>query len=116
MDDAEWGVLCDRVEEVMGQAAAETVRRLKAHAGPMRLWLLRLRNPNDDVFRDDNWDRSHGHVVRAATEVEARRLAASTDVDDMGREQVWLDESLTTCKELLPEGKPGVIITDFIAG
>jgi hypothetical protein len=115
MDDAEWGVLCDRVEEVMGQGAAETVRRLKAHAGPMRLWLLRPRNPDDGIFRDDNWDRSHGHVVRAATAHEARRHALNSQYD-YHRENVWLDEALTTCEELTPDGKPGVVLTDFHAG
>lgn len=78
----------------------------------MRLWVIRW------IAGHKKWagvyDMSYGHVVRAETESAARKLA-SRCFGDEGRE-VWLDPTATTCEELLADGEPTVILTDFLSG
>jgi hypothetical protein len=77
------------------------------------LWLLR---PVEglDPWANCPWDCLHGVVVRAPSEAHARNLA-TTERGDEGSGP-WLDPSLTTCVELLPEGADGVILADFVRG
>ena len=93
----------------------------------MRLWLLK---PVEGLPNDDNpwipwYDKAFGHVVRAETEQEARRLANEAGGEESGprREsfyfsndfhggEVWLHQKYTTCVELTPDGQAEVIMSD----
>jgi hypothetical protein len=82
----------------------------------VKLWLLK---PRDGLPTTDNpwepwYDKPFGHVIRAETESDARRLA-SEDAGEWAKEmqRAWLDPSLSTCVELLPDGPPKVVLTDF---
>lgn len=90
----------------------------------MKLWELRPAAGYGDERKpmpDDPWepwyDKSFGFVVRAETEQQAREYA-DTDAGDengiyAGNRHPWLDASLSTCKELLQDGEPGVVLRDF---
>lgn len=87
----------------------------------MRLWILRPVDPSSPRF--EAYDTTHGIVVRAETEAEARQLADSCAGDEndsvwyVGPDQhAWLCPSVTKCEELTPDGMPGVILVDFKAG
>jgi hypothetical protein len=74
----------------------------------MKLWIL---EPVDDNKLWKPWyDKAFGFVVRAQSEGEARLLAAKMCGDE--KENAWLDSANSTCIELLPDGKEGVIIRD----
>lgn len=72
----------------------------------MKLW---------ELYPVEDWkpwyDRAFGFVVRAETELEARKLAAG----DAGNEgsDVWLNEKLTSCDELFIEGDHEIVIRDL---
>lgn len=55
-----------------------------------------------------------GFVVRADTELSARRFAS----EECGAEGgfVWLDPALSTCVELTADGDAGVVMADYDAG
>ncbi len=71
----------------------------------MKLWRLQ---------RDGGYDENHGFIIRAATEKEAREMAAQ-DAFDEGP-AVWLDPAATTCERLMVAGEPGIILVDYLAG
>lgn len=90
----------------------------------LKLWLLRpaeWRNSSDDPW-EPYYGKALGFVVRADSETNARKLAASNgggeSVDDMGEELAestnpWLDPKKSTCKELTADGCPGIILCDL---
>lgn len=82
----------------------------------MKLYILR---PIKDLPDNNNpwigmWDMSHGFVVRAESEVAARRFAADDSADE-GME-AWLNSGLSECVELTTDGESGVIMEDFCRG
>jgi len=74
----------------------------------LSLWLL-LR-----VDKSVLYDTADGFVVRAGSELSARRIAAL----DCGDEQAetWLNIRTSTCTELSADGEEGIILRDFRAG
>lgn len=88
----------------------------------MKLWLLRPvgydpRNPfrNPTLTPHNPWspwyDKAFGFVVRAWDEASARELAAVEAGDE--KAIAWLDETLSTCEELLPDGDAVIIVQDL---
>jgi hypothetical protein len=81
----------------------------------MKLWLLKrpVDKPGHQI-----WDAYSGFVVRAETEEDARKLAnKESQKPDRGYEgPIWEDHQKTSCKQLIDEGEPGVILDDFMAG
>jgi hypothetical protein len=75
--------------------------------GSMKLYYLK---------RECEYDEPCAYVIRAQSPKHARKIA-SEDYTEYGwdKEQAvdWLNPSLTTCKVLKTEGKPGIIIQDF---
>jgi len=76
----------------------------------MKLWLLRPIDPHNGPW-EPWYDKSFGFVVEADTEARARQIA-SLDAGDE-KASSWLDVELTTCVELKPSGRDGVIMRDF---
>lgn len=75
---------------------------------PTHFWLLtRL----DDIVIYDN---NEGFVIEAASEQEARQIAADNAADE-GR-MTWLSSSKSSCKPIVPSKTPQVILRDFHAG
>jgi hypothetical protein len=62
------------------------------------------------------YTNSHGFVVVAASEQEARKLAAEAD-DRYGNDAAtwWLEPTLTKCEEL-HDGDPRVVLGDWPTG
>ena len=77
----------------------------------MTLYLLIIRQERVLAIGGWPWDCSHGFVVRAGEEVEARRLA-SEKAGDEGADK-WLSGDWSSCDVLLAEWAPGIIIRDF---
>jgi hypothetical protein len=83
----------------------------------MTLWLL---EPKDDLINSPwkpLYDKMCGIVVRAVTVQEARQIAHDNAGDENYEDtehkgEPWLDKNISTCVELLPEGKSGVILRD----
>lgn len=73
----------------------------------MKLWILERKG-------GARWDEAHGHVVRAATEEDARSLASKFRGSE--GESVWLNADASTCIELTVTGMPEHIMLDFRAG
>lgn len=74
----------------------------------MRLWLLK---------RSAQWpeyDVNNGFVIRAATETDARQLAAGQRGDEGA--ETWLDSALSTCEPLTDDGPAEIVLLDFNAG
>jgi len=59
------------------------------------------------------YDKSFGHIVRAANETNAR-LLASKEAGDEGK-KAWLSNKVTSCDVLSVEGDEKSIICDFRA-
>ncbi len=77
----------------------------------MKLWILR---PIESCGLWSPWfDKSFGFVVRAATEADARRLAASESADE--GEDAWLNSSNSTCVTLDEGDQEEVVMCDFKA-
>ena len=91
----------------------------------MKLWILR---PRGGLNKDDNpwepwFDKAFGFVVRAPTEVDARRLASMRAGNECQRVidcyagfapvPAWTDPKYSTCAELLPDGEAEIIMRDF---
>jgi len=91
----------------------------------MKLWILR---PQENLPENENpwdpwYDKVFGFVIRAETEVDARKLAHKEAGDENRGEFLnskiantttpWLDEKYSTCVELTAEGESDVIIRDF---
>lgn len=75
----------------------------------MELWILR---PVDGCELWSPWyDKAFGFVIRAATESDARRIAAG-DAGDEG-EEAWLDSSNSTCVTLDDGDKEEVVMRDL---
>ena len=71
----------------------------------MKLWQLRSITQAPDA--------AIGFIVRAETELSARRYASEDPLAEDGF--AWLDDKLTACEELTPEGEAGVVMADFNA-
>lgn len=73
----------------------------------MKLWLL-----TNESYRhyDCNW----GFVIRAPSDGAARLIASKQHGDEP--HEMWLDAAKSGCTEVLAEGDPAVILTDFSAG
>lgn len=77
----------------------------------MKLWILR---PIEGCGLWSPWyDKSFGFVIRAATEADARRIAAGESSDE--GEDAWLNSSNSTCVTLDGNGPKGVVMCDFAA-
>lgn len=77
----------------------------------MRLWLLR---PNKGLTEDpwEPWyDKTFGFVIRAATEGEARSIAANESSNETSN--AWLNSAYSSCVVLETDGEAGIIIRDF---
>lgn len=84
--------------------------------------LFELR-PQDNVSEldDDPWlpwyDKTHGFIIRAATEQEARLLATKAGGDEVRDcRMAWLEEKYSSCTELNEEGESEVVMNDFARG
>lgn len=73
----------------------------------MRLWILSVR----DVVGYDSYD---AFVIRAETEDNARRMAASRAADE--GEYTWLESDNSKCVSLSAEGEERIILGSFNAG
>ena len=60
------------------------------------------------------YDCYHVFVIQAETESEARLIASDSKGDE--GEDAWLNPKWSYCRELVPDGKSGVVISDFHAG
>lgn len=91
----------------------------------MKLWFL---YPNEVLPLGDNpwepwYDKVFSLVIRAPSEAVARQYAHTHAGEENKNEFLdriisnttipWLDSKYSVCEELLPEGKPGVIIKNF---
>lgn len=85
----------------------------------MKLYLLKR-------IGECDYDEADGFVVRAKSPQGARKIIAE-DWDALhpdsrlpwfGEEgsEPWLNPALTTCQELHADGKPGVVLRDFLHG
>jgi hypothetical protein len=81
----------------------------------MKLWLLRPVDPNTGPW-NPWYDKAFGFVIRAPTARQAR-VMAQADAGDEAREypKAWLDPALSSCQELKPDGKAGLVLRDFYA-
>lgn len=90
----------------------------------MKLWLLRpVKGLKESQDPWSPWyDKAFGFVIRAQTEGQARLIANAEGGDETGPAKhyvyrtggdAWLDAALSTCEELTPTGKTGVVIRDF---
>lgn len=77
----------------------------------MNLYILDRLDADDTGVTYDAYD---GHVIRAESESDARRLASECRGDE--GPDVWLDPSRSSCMVLAADGPPGVILSDFHAG
>lgn len=78
----------------------------------MPLYKLTRREP------EGCWDLIREIVVRAADARQARKLAHAEAHKSPGpiQHRDWLRASKTTCRQVLVEGKPEVIIVDYLEG
>jgi len=74
----------------------------------IKLWLLHSKEESDA------YDVVNGVVVRAATELQARKIAAFAHGDEGG--DVWLKHRKSTCIELLAGGDAGIVLCNYRAG
>lgn len=84
----------------------------------MKLWLLRPCKEYEDGTGPwiDKWDVTFGFVIRAETEKRAREPADSDAGDENRRGRTpWLNDWDSTCIELTPTNKEGIVIRDFNA-
>lgn len=58
------------------------------------------------------WDKFDGHVVRAASETEARVICPCMDEG----KTFWTDPGLSTCELLTLTGDPGIILSSCLNG
>lgn len=95
----------------------------------MKLWLLRpIKNlPPEGNPWENPYDKAFGFVIRAETAARAREMAQyagggdeiwSWDDSYTKRTSIpaWLTPTLSTCTELIPEGKEDIVMRDFISG
>ena len=79
----------------------------------MKLWLL---SPIENL-QDSPWepwyDKVFGFVIRAETEMEARRIADENYGDEnFEGSKPWLHSEFSTCIELTPDGESELILRD----
>ena len=84
----------------------------------MKLWLLRPIHDADVDLWEPWYDKCFGFVIRASTESAARAATKGNFGDEsyshgIDRFNPWLDKKYSTCVELKPSGKAGIIIRDF---
>jgi hypothetical protein len=80
----------------------------------MKLWHLKPIDPHSGPWKP--WyDKAFGFVIRAEDEETARYAAESCGGDEIRHGNVWQDNTLTSCVELLPEGEQEVVIGDYHA-
>lgn len=91
----------------------------------MKLWLLEARKGLPDG--DNPWERWYStitsFVIRAETEMDARRLATENGRDEVEEFTIvgyiataaWSDAKYSTCVELVADGDEGVILSDYNA-
>jgi hypothetical protein len=80
----------------------------------MRLWILEPVERNVSDF-----DIALGFVVRAQSEAIARDLVQAEGGDETGWEHetpFWNDLARTTCVELVPRGKEGIVLSSYRHG
>lgn len=84
----------------------------------MKLYLLKR-------IEHSGYDEAAGFVVRAKSPRAARKIIAGgwhgrpgTLLPWSGAEgdQTWLDPKRSTCRVLTTDGKPGVVLRDFLHG
>jgi hypothetical protein len=73
----------------------------------MKLWLI-------EQSAQVDWDEAVGFVIRAESEVEARKMA-SKEAGDEGA-VTWLDIAHSNCVELNSKGEGAIILRAFKAG
>ncbi len=83
----------------------------------MKLYLLKAREDLPDNETNNPWkpwyDKSFGFVIRASNELSARQFAHENAGEENNHATPWLCNKYSTCVELLPEGKAGVILKRF---
>lgn len=74
----------------------------------MRVFVLR-------VVDDESvpYDGQCGVVVMAASEANARRMAADAALADHENAELWLDDALSSCEEVSATGDQRVIMRRF---
>lgn len=92
----------------------------------MKLWLLKPIDKSAEPWAVGCYDVSHGFVIRAETEADARHMAAYSvayltaesieSLGEHGLEKEWLDPALTSCNELTANGNAEIVVRDFMAG
>lgn len=75
----------------------------------MKLYLLK-------VIDVDGYDILAGVVIRAKDARQARRIASKEEYDPFWDTTNLLDPKRSTCEQLKPEGKSGIILSDYRAG
>lgn len=82
---------------------------------PPRLWLLKLDSENAIGCE---WDSTHGFVVEAGSEEEARAVAHKNGADEnKSWGNPWLDPEKSSCVPLVARGGAGrVVLEDHRAG
>jgi hypothetical protein len=88
----------------------------------MKLWILKpIRLPGADPW-EPWYDKCFGFIVSAETSEKARKLAAVDGGDECHKFRngaidinPWLEPKYSTCKELKPGKRSGIIMRDFAA-
>lgn len=82
----------------------------------MKLWLLRPISTEKNSPWEPWYDKAFGFVVRAETELRARKIAQEEGGDECGWTMdfpAWTDRRYSTCFELDESGDEGVVMKDF---
>ena len=79
----------------------------------MTLWLLTATEKAAKLGKQ-SWDSYDSFVVRADTEETARILASHKAADEGA--DTWLNPELSSCNELLANGKTEIVLGSFNAG
>ena len=84
----------------------------------MKLWILRPIEPAIPIEGRDPWEplyeTARGFVVRAETEIEARRIAnTNAGVESHRVKDPWLDSAYSTCVVLSADGDAEMVMIDF---
>ena len=83
----------------------------------MTLWLLRPRGNLGEYNPWEPWfDKAFGFVVRADTELQARKIAHMYAGDEVGLRRTglaWMSPRYSTCEPLEHDGPQGMVIKDF---
>jgi len=75
----------------------------------MKLWLV-VRTDYEDM----GYDESHGFVIRAESDMSARKIASESCGDEGTK--VWLEMGTCSCTQLTEKGPEGVMLRDYLAG